>query len=127
MWKPKDMISTHWGISSLYSRNHVCKSEKRSVCPVNQFRVLYQWSHLVFWEFQSVESPGGKFFTPKEVKHFMVPPPYDSCRVVRFSGTKLALKGDLKTVEDCILGDFLRILSGLSTISGGSGSGWALV
>ena len=74
-----------------------------------------------------MESPGGKFFAPKEVKRFMVPPPYDSCRAVRFSGTELALKGDLKTVEDCILGDFLRILSGLSTISGGSGSGWALV
>ena len=41
----------------------------------------------------------------------------------RFSRTELALKGDLKTVENSILGDFLRILSGLSTISGGSGSG----
>ena len=51
----------------------------------------------------------------------------DSCRAERFAGIELALKGDLKLVENCILGDFLRILSGLSTISGGSGSGWALV
>ena len=40
-----------------------------------------------------------------------------------FSGTELALKGDLKTVDNFILGDFLRIPSGLSTTSGGSGSG----
>ena len=40
-----------------------------------------------------------------------------------FSGTELAVKGDLKTVEKLILGDFLRILSGLSTILGGSRSG----
>ena len=33
------------------------------------------------------------------------------------------IKGDLKTVENLILGDILRILSGLSTISGGFGSG----
>ena len=51
----------------------------------------------------------------------------DSWRAERFSGAELALRGGLKIVEDCILGDFLRILSGLSTISGGSGSGWALV
>ena len=38
-----------------------------------------------------------------------------------FSGTELALKGDLKTVEKFILEDFLRILFWLSTISGGSG------
>ena len=52
---------------------------------------------------------------------------WDCCKAERFSGTELALKGDLKIVEDCILGDFLRILSRLSTISGGSGSRWALV
>ena len=51
----------------------------------------------------------------------------DSYRAVRFSGTELALKGDLKTIEDLILEDFLRILSGLSTISGELGSGWALM
>ena len=70
-----------------------------------------------------MEFPGGKFFAPKEVKHFMVPPPYDSCRAARFSGIELALKGDLKTIEKFILGDFLRILSGLSTISGESRPG----
>ena len=74
-----------------------------------------------------MESPGGKFLAPKEVKCFMVPPPYDSCRAARFSGTELALKGDLKTVDNLILGDLQRILSRLSTNSGGSGSGWALV
>ena len=57
----------------------------------------------------------------------MVPPPCVSCRAARFLGTELALKGDLKIVEDLNLGDFLRMLSRLSTISGGSGSGWALV
>ena len=51
----------------------------------------------------------------------------DFCRAERFSGTELALKGDMKTVDNLFLGDFLRILSGLSTISGGLGSGWALV
>ena len=74
-----------------------------------------------------MESPGGKFLARKEVKCFMVPPPCVSCRAARFSGTKLALKGDLQTVDNLILGYFLRILSILSTISGGSGSGWALV
>ena len=73
-----------------------------------------------------MELPGGKFLACKEVKCFMVPPPCVSCRAARFSGTELALKGDLKTVENLILGDFLRILSGLSTISGGFGSEWAL-
>ena len=53
----------------------------------------------------------------------MVPPPCVSCRVARFLGTELALKGDLKIVDNLFLGDFLRILSGLSTISGGSGLG----
>ena len=47
----------------------------------------------------------------------------DCCRATRFSRTELALKGDLKTVEDLILGDFLRIISGFSTISRGSGLG----
>ena len=60
-------------------------------------------------EFQSVESPGGKFLARKEVKCFMVPPPCVSCRATRFSGIELALKGDLKTVDNLILGDFLRI------------------
>ena len=70
-----------------------------------------------------MESPGGSFLARKEVKCFMVPPPCVSCRVARFPGTKLALKGDLKIVENLILGEFLRILSGLSTISGGLKSG----
>ena len=74
-----------------------------------------------------MELPGGKFLARKEVKCFMVPPPCVSCRAARFSGTESALKGDLKTIENLILRDFLRILSGLSTISGGSGSGWDLV
>ena len=49
------------------------------------------------------------------------------CRAERFSGTELALKGDLKTVNNLTLGDFQRILFELSTISGGLGSKWALV
>ena len=69
-----------------------------------------------------MESLDGKFLAPKEVKCFMVPPPYDSCRAARFLGTELALKGDLKIVENLILGDFLRILSRFSTSSGGFGS-----
>ena len=47
----------------------------------------------------------------------------DRCRAARFSGTELALKGDLKTVENFFLEDFLSILSGLSTSSSGFGSG----
>ena len=74
-----------------------------------------------------MELPGGKFLACKEVKFFMVPPPHVSCRAARFLGTELALKGDLKIVENLILEDFLRILSGLSTISGRFGSGWAIV
>ena len=74
-----------------------------------------------------MESPGGKFLARKEVKCFMVPPPCVSCKAVRFSGTELALKVDLKIVENLTLGEFLSILSGLSTISGGFGSEWALV
>ena len=58
---------------------------------------------------------------------FYGPPPYISCGVARFSGTELALKDDLKTVDNLILGDFLRIPSRLSTTSGGLGSRWALV
>ena len=50
-----------------------------------------------------------KILAPKEVKYFMVPPPYDSCRAARFSGTELSLKGNLKIVDNLILGDFLRI------------------
>ena len=68
-----------------------------------------------------------KILAREEVKCFMVPPPCVSCRAARFSETELALKGDLKTIEDFMLGDFLRIISGLSTILGGSRSGWALV
>ena len=56
-----------------------------------------------------MESPGGKFLARKEVKCFMVPPPCVSCRVAIFSGTELALKGDLKIVDNLILGDFLRM------------------
>ena len=74
-----------------------------------------------------MESPGGRFLARKEVKCFMVPPPCVSCRAARFLGTELSLKGDLKTVENLILGDFLRMISGLSIILGGLGSGWALV
>ena len=58
---------------------------------------------------------------------FNGPPPCVSCRAARFSGTELALKGDLKTIDNLILGDFLRIPSGLSTTSSGLGSRWALV
>ena len=57
----------------------------------------------------------------------MVTPPCVSCRAARFSGTKIARKGDLKTVDNLFLGDFLRIIFGLSTMSVGLGSGWALV
>ena len=39
----------------------------------------------------------------------------------------LIAQGDLKTVDNLTLRDFQRILSGSSTISGGLGSGWALV
>ena len=53
------------------------------------------------------------FLARKEVKCFMVPPPCVSCRAERFSGTELALKGDLKTTDNFILGYFLRIISGL--------------
>ena len=56
-----------------------------------------------------MESPGGKFLARKEVKCFMVTPPCVSCGAARFSGTELALKCDLKTVDNFILGDFLRI------------------
>ena len=70
-----------------------------------------------------MELLGGKFLARREVKCFMVPPPCVSCRAARFSRTELALKGDLKRVENLILGDFIRILSGSSTISGGLGSG----
>ena len=58
---------------------------------------------------------------------FNGPPPCISCGAAIFSETDLALRGDLKTVDNLILGDFQRILSGSSTILGGLGSGWALV
>ena len=41
-----------------------------------------------------------KFLSPKEVKGFNGPPPYDSCRAAIFSGIELALKGDMKTVDN---------------------------
>ena len=56
-----------------------------------------------------MELPGEKNLAPKEVKCFMVPPPYDFCRAARFLGTELALRGDLKIVDNFVLGDFLRI------------------
>ena len=51
----------------------------------------------------------------------------DWCRAARFLGSELALKGDLKIVENLILGNSLSILLGFSAISGGFGSGKALV
>ena len=50
-----------------------------------------------------------------------------SARATRFSGKELALSTGLTIVGFLASGDFLRILSGLSTISGGFGSGWLLV
>ena len=69
-----------------------------------------------------MESPCGKNFAHKEVKCFMVHHHVFLMELQDFSGTELSLKGDLKTADNFILGDFLRILSRLSTISGGSGS-----
>ena len=49
------------------------------------------------------------------------------CKSLRFSCRELALWIGLLTDGFLDLGYFLRILSGLSTIVGGFGSGWDLV
>ena len=63
------------------------------------------------------------FLARKEIKCFMFHHHMFLVELQGFQELNWLFKGDLKIVDNLILGDFLRILSGLSTISGGFGSG----